>query len=674
MLAARRLRRGHLRQRAALRAVLRRRSQRSAARPRARSHLRPPPGAELPQHRHRRDPLRQLRRQARRRVPHPALPRHALDLRRRLLRRASASTASPTRQDFTTRRAATRASPPGRSTSPSTPACASTRRPAASSSGSRTSSASSRCAASRRGRRGHEAARVLVARCRPGAGLPGARSRRVRQQPVQPAAARAPRGAPAAAGELRLGRRPPARELLVPRRARGPGAHEEALERPADGHRDARLRLPRRARTRPSRSRRASAAWSTTSGTRCTACTSASRSASATRPRCSTACSASAPRRAICASCGAACLTAGPAVLPRRRRRREPRLAGDGRADAPMDVAADREHGIGPADALFGSFVQLFVRQIATSDKTLDVPDAEQGARQLGRHAVTHLQPPPARVMLKSQCSHGRLGRVQLAVVAAACLAAAAACGLDLQGLEQATNDCGAQRRRERRSRPTPPSSSGRGGRDDAPDSARSRWGRRSGRRRCGRPGRCPRGCAERDRCGERTRAIAAGAENCTNGIDDDCNGLVDCADPAVPAQRLRVHARRSGGLVPGRVRRERAAIVSGRLGKLGSARRGARRRHCVPCTCGGLTRESRACRERCRCPSARTRAAAPACRTCRSCPTGSAIPSTCDRTSRAAPGATAWWPRSPRGGRLPETLDAPAGHVRRAGRERAFP
>ena len=27
--------------------------------------------------------------------------------------------------------------------------------------------------------------------------------------------------------------------------------------------------------------------------------------------------------------------------------------------------------GIGPSDALFGSFVQLFVRQIATSDKTL---------------------------------------------------------------------------------------------------------------------------------------------------------------------------------------------------------------------------------------------------------------------------------------------------------------
>jgi hypothetical protein len=26
---------------------------------------------------------------------------------------------------------------------------------------------------------------------------------------------------------------------------------------------------------------------------------------------------------------------------------------------------------IGPADALFGNFVQLFVRQIATSDKTL---------------------------------------------------------------------------------------------------------------------------------------------------------------------------------------------------------------------------------------------------------------------------------------------------------------
>jgi len=27
--------------------------------------------------------------------------------------------------------------------------------------------------------------------------------------------------------------------------------------------------------------------------------------------------------------------------------------------------------GIGPSDALFGSFVQLFVRQLATSDKTL---------------------------------------------------------------------------------------------------------------------------------------------------------------------------------------------------------------------------------------------------------------------------------------------------------------
>jgi hypothetical protein len=27
--------------------------------------------------------------------------------------------------------------------------------------------------------------------------------------------------------------------------------------------------------------------------------------------------------------------------------------------------------GIGPSDALFGSFVQLFVRQIATSDATL---------------------------------------------------------------------------------------------------------------------------------------------------------------------------------------------------------------------------------------------------------------------------------------------------------------
>jgi len=27
--------------------------------------------------------------------------------------------------------------------------------------------------------------------------------------------------------------------------------------------------------------------------------------------------------------------------------------------------------GIGPGDALFGGFVQLFVRQIATSDRTL---------------------------------------------------------------------------------------------------------------------------------------------------------------------------------------------------------------------------------------------------------------------------------------------------------------
>ena len=65
-----------LRQRAALRALLRGRPQRSLARPRARPQLRSPPCAELPQHGHRRDPLRQLRREARRRVPHSALSRH----------------------------------------------------------------------------------------------------------------------------------------------------------------------------------------------------------------------------------------------------------------------------------------------------------------------------------------------------------------------------------------------------------------------------------------------------------------------------------------------------------------------------------------------------------------------------------------------------------------------
>ena len=76
----------HLRQRAALRALLRRRPHRPSPRPRPRPQLRPAARAELPQHRHRRDPLRQLRREARRRVPHPDLPRNALDLRRRLLR------------------------------------------------------------------------------------------------------------------------------------------------------------------------------------------------------------------------------------------------------------------------------------------------------------------------------------------------------------------------------------------------------------------------------------------------------------------------------------------------------------------------------------------------------------------------------------------------------------
>jgi hypothetical protein len=30
---------------------------------------------------------------------------------------------------------------------------------------------------------------------------------------------------------------------------------------------------------------------------------------------------------------------------------------------------------------------------------------------------------------------------------------------------------------------------------------------------------------------------VATGAENCTNGVDDDCNGLVDCADPACGTQ-----------------------------------------------------------------------------------------------------------------------------------------
>ena len=65
-------------------------------------------------------------------------------------------------------------------------------------------------------------------------------------------------------------------------------------------------------------------------------------------------------------------------LFPRRRGRREPGVAEMVDQMRRWMSRPTGSTGIGPSDALFGSFVQLFVRQIATSDQHAYVPDARR--------------------------------------------------------------------------------------------------------------------------------------------------------------------------------------------------------------------------------------------------------------------------------------------------------
>ena len=105
--------------------------------------------------------------------------------------------------------------------------------------------------------------------------------------------------------------------------------------------------------------------------------------------------------------------------------------------------------------------------------------------------------------------------------VACAAVTSVAACGLDLNGLE--TGEAGT------------------GGLDATADVTTDgrREQRRRQRRRAGDLGRRPgtTGDVVVSEAAPADGCVPTGAESCTNGVDDDCNGLVDCADPACAKQ-----------------------------------------------------------------------------------------------------------------------------------------